>query len=35
MSDLLWLLAGYGLTFGTIAAYAISLHRRLRQRRER
>ena len=35
MSDLPWLLAGYGLTFGAVAAYAVALHRRLRRERER
>ena len=35
MSDLSWILAGYGLTFGTIGAYAVVLDRRLRRERDR
>jgi hypothetical protein len=35
MSDLPWLLAGYGLTFGAVATYAVALHRRLRRERAR
>ena len=35
MSDLSWILAGYGLTFGAIGVYAVSLHRRLRRERDR
>ena len=34
MSDLTWILAGYGLTFGAISAYAVTLYRRLRRERE-
>jgi hypothetical protein len=35
MSDLPWLLSGYGLTLGAIGAYAAVLHRRLRRERDR
>lgn len=35
MSDLGWILVGYGLTFGAISAYAVTLHRRLRRERDR
>lgn len=34
MSDLTWILAGYGLTFGAIGTYAVVLERRLRERRD-
>lgn len=35
MSDLPWILAGYGLTLGSLAAYAVVLARRLRRERRR
>jgi hypothetical protein len=35
MSDLGWILAGYGLTIGAIGGYAITLQRRLRRERDR
>jgi|GEM_PF-4794304 hypothetical protein len=35
MSDLPWLLAGYGLTLGAIGGYAVGLRRRLRRERDR